>query len=156
MDVQKDKIFYCNENGIYGTDHNVTLLELLVDERLSSFQDETWSIKGLFSVSEKVFLVFVQSFSGEEMEIFRYEYDANLPAQPEHELVVYSLKDNSVIQKIVADFQATHPEVFVRYEVGMSDSSVKDETDAISSLNTEIMAGNGPDVLSLNGLPWES
>ena len=44
----------------------------------------------------------------------------------------------------------------MRYEVGMSDSSVKDETDAISSLNTEIMAGNGPDVLILNGLPWES
>ncbi len=156
MDIQKDKIFYCGENGIYGTDRNVTLTELLVDGRLSSFSDETYSVKGLFSVSEKVFLVFVQSFSGAEMEIFRYEYDAGLPTQPEHELVVYSLKENSVIQKIISDFQLSHPEVFVRYEVGMSDSSIEDETDAISSLNTEIMAGNGPDVLILNGLPWKS
>ncbi len=156
MDTQKDRIFYCNENGIYGTDHNVALTELLVDGRLSSFVDETYSVKGLFSVSEKVFLVFVQSFSGADMEIFRYEYDADLPTQPEHELVVYSLKGNSVIEKIISDFQSAHPEVFVQYEVGMSDSSAKDETDAISSLNTEIMAGNGPDVLILNGLPWES
>lgn len=156
MDIQKDKIFYCGENGIYGTDPNATLTELLVDGRLSSFSDETYSVKGLFSVSEKVFLVFVQSFSGAEMEIFRYEYDADLPTQPEHELVVYSLKDNSVVEKIISDFQSAHPDVLVKHEVGMSDSSLKDETDAISSLNTEIMAGNGPDVLILNGLPWKS
>lgn len=156
IDTQKDKIFYCNETGIYGTDSNVALSELLVDGKLSSFSDETYDVKGLFCVSEKVFLVFVQGFPGEKMEILRYEYDADLPTQPEHELVVYSLKDNSVVEKIISDFQSAHPDVLVRYEVGMSDSSVKDETDAISSLNTEIMAGNGPDVLILNGLPWES
>ena len=156
IDTQKDKIFYCNETGIYGTDYNMALSELLVDGKLSSFSDETYDVKGLFCVSEKVFLVFVQRFSGEEMELLRYEYDADLPTQPEHELVVYSLKDNSVVEKIISDFQSAHPDVFVRYEIGMSDSSAKDETDAISSLNTEIMAGNGPDVLILNGLPWES
>lgn len=156
IDTQKDKIFYCNETGIYGTDNNAVLSELLVDGRLSSFSDEVYSIKGFFHISEKVFLVFVQDFSGADMEVLRYEYDADLPTQPEHELVVYSLKDNSVIEKIISDFQSTHPDVFVQHEVGMSDSSAKDETDAISSLNTEIMAGNGPDVLILNGLPWES
>lgn len=156
IDTQKDKIFYCNETGIYGTDSNVALSELLVDGKLSSFSDETYDVKGLFCVSEKIFLVFVQGFSGEKMEILRYEYDADLPTQPEQELVVYSLKDNSVVEKIISDFQSSHPDVLVRYEVGMGDSSAKDETDAISSLNTEIMAGNGPDVLILNGLPWES
>ena len=90
------------------------------------------------------------------MELLRYEYDADLPTQPEHELVVYSLKDNSVVEKIISDFQSAHPDVLVKHEVGMGDSSLKDETDAISSLNTEIMAGNGPDVLLLNGLPWKS
>lgn len=156
MDTQKDKIFYCNETGIYGTDRNMTLSELLVDGKLSSFSDETYDVKGLFRVSEKVFLVFVQGFSGEKMEILRYEYNADLPARPEHELAVYSLKDNSVVEKIVSDFQVSHPDVFVQYEVGMSDAAAKEEADAISSLNTEIMAGNGPDVLILNGLPWES
>ncbi|MCI9083511.1 MAG: carbohydrate ABC transporter substrate-binding protein [Lachnospiraceae bacterium] len=156
IDAKKDKIFYCNETGIYGTDSKEALSELLVDGKLSRFSDETYNVKGFFSVSESVFLVFVQAFPGAEMEVLRYEYDADLPTMPEHELVVYSLKENSVIEKIISDFQLAHPQVFVRYEVGMSDSSVKDETDAISSLNTEIMAGNGPDVLILNGLPWDS
>ncbi len=156
IDVQKDKIFYCNETGIYGTDCNAALSELLVDGRLSSFSEEAYDVKGFFSVSERVFLVFVQNFSGAEMEVSRYEYDADLPAQPEQELVIYSLKDNSVIEKIISDFQSSHPDIFVQHEVGMGDSSAKEESDAISSLNTEIMAGNGPDVLILNGLPWES
>lgn len=156
IDTQKDKIFYCNETGIYGTDYNMALSELLVDGKLSRFSDETYDVKGFFRVSEKVFLVFVQEFSGKEMELLRYEYDADLPTQPEHELVVYSLKDNSVVEKIISDFQSAHPDVLVKHEVGMGDSSLKDETDAISSLNTEIMAGNGPDVLILNGLPWKS
>lgn len=156
MDTQKDRIFYCNETGIYGTDCNMALSELLVDGTLSSFSDESYSVKGFFRVSEKVFLVFVQDFSGAEMEVLRYVYDADLPTRPEHELSVYSLKDNSVVEKIISDFQASHPDVFVRYEVGMSEAAAKEEADAISSLNTEIMAGNGPDVLILNGLPWES
>ena len=158
MDVntQKDKIFYCNETGIYCTDRNAALSELLVDERLSSFADENYNIKGLFCVNEKVFLMFVQTISGAEMELLRYEYDADLPTQPEHKLVVYSLKENSVIEKIISDFNLSHPDVLVEYEVGMSDAAAKEEADAINSLNTEIMAGNGPDVLILNGLPWES
>lgn len=67
IDTQKDKIFYCNETGIYGTDYNMALSELLVDGKLSSFSDETYDVKGFFRVSEKVFLVFVQEFSGKEM-----------------------------------------------------------------------------------------
>lgn len=156
INAQKDKIFYCSETGIYGTDRNAALSELLVDDRLSSFTDDNYNIKGLFCVNEKVFLMFVQTISGGEMELLRYEYDADLPTQPEHKLVVYSLKENSVIEKIISDFNLSHPDVLVEYEVGMNDAAAKEEADAISSLNTEIMAGNGPDVLILNGLPWES
>lgn len=156
IDVRKEKVFYCNEQGIYGTDYNAALTELLVDGDLSSFSDVNSSIKGFCSLSEEEFLVFVQNAFGGDMELLRYVYDEELPAQPEHELVVYSLEENDVMDKIIFDFQSSHPEVLVEYEVGMAESTAKEEADAISNLNTEIMAGNGPDVLVLNGLPWES
>ncbi len=156
VDVSKEKIFYCNEQGIYGTDYAAALTELLVDGRVSSFSDINTTIKGFCSVNGEEFLLFVQDASGGDMELLQYVYDEELPAQPDQELVVYSLEESAIIDKIVFDFQSSHPEVRMEYEVGMAASTVKEEADAISSLNTEIMAGNGPDVLILNGLPWES
>lgn len=158
MDVntQEEKIFYCNRTGIYGTDYHSTLTELLVDGNLSRFSDISYDIKRLCSVEENVFLLFVENVSGSGMELLRYEFDAEMPAQPEHELVVYSLKSNYVLEKMISDYQTSHPEVQIVHEVGMEDAAVKEEADAISILNTEMMAGSGPDVLLLNGLPWES
>ncbi len=158
MDVneKEQKIYYCNEQGIYGTDFNLALTELLVDGGMSSFSDRSYSIMRLCSLPENVFLLFVQGISGAGMELLRYEFDAEMPTRPEHRLVVYSLKDNYVLEKLVSDFQSSHPQVQVVHEVGMDDTAAKEEADAVSSLNTEIMAGNGPDVLLLNGLPWES
>lgn len=156
VNVEKEKIFYCNEGGIYGTDYGMALTELLADGKLSVFSSEESSVKGFFAVNEKVFLLFTQNYNRAGMEALRYVYDETLPTQPKQELAVYSLKENKVAKKIVSDFQASHPEVSVEYEVGMKDDAAREEADAISSLNTEIMAGNGPDVLILNGLPWKS
>ncbi len=158
MDVntREEKIFYSNKTGIYGTDDHNTLTELLVDGKRSRFSDISYDIKRLCSVEGDVFLLFVQSVAGAGMELLRYEFDAEMPARPEHELVVYSLKNNYVLEKMISDFQSSHPEVQMIHEVGMEEAAVKEEADAIGILNTEMMAGTGPDVLLLNGLPWES
>ncbi len=158
MDVntREEKIFYSNKTGIYGTDDHNTLTELLVDGKRSSFSDISYDIKRLCRVEGDVFLLFVQSAAGAGMELLRYEFDAEMPARPEHELVVYSLKNNYVLEKMISDFQSSHPEVQMIHEVGMEEAAVKEEADAIGILNTEMMAGTGPDVLLLNGLPWES
>lgn len=156
INAKEEKIFYCNRTGIYGTDNQITLTELLVDGNLSSFSDISYDIKRLCHVDANVFLLFVQSAAREEIELLRYEFDKEMPSQPEHELVVYSLKENYVLDKMISDFRSSHPEVRLIHEVGMDDTAVKEEADAISILNTEMMAGDGPDVLILNGLPWES
>lgn len=156
VDVPKEKIFYCNEQGIYSMDYAAALTELLVDGSMSSFSDVNNSIKGFCSVNGEEFFVFMQDAAGGDMKLLRYVYDEELPAQPEQELVVYSLEESAIVDKIVFDFQSSHPEVRLEYKVGMAENMVKEKADAISSLNTEIMAGNGPDVLLLNGLPWES
>lgn len=156
VDDKNGRIFYCNETGIYGSDSQLALTELLVDGAWSSLSDINYDVKKFLQVEENVFLAFVQNFSGTRMELLRYEYDSELPVQPEEKLVVYSLKNNNTVKKIISDFQSSHPEVWVEYQVGMEDAGAKEEADAISSLNTEMMAGKGPDILILNGLPWES
>ncbi len=62
----------------------------------------------------------------------------------------------NISRKIVSDFKLKYPDVLVKYEVGMEESSAEMESDVMDRLNTEIMAGNGPDILILNNLPWKS
>lgn len=153
---REDRIFYCDETGIYGTDSGLAFRELLVDGKRSRFGNEIdYAVQRLCCISENVFLVFVENTSLKK-ELLRYEYDETLDTEPKQELFVYSLKENDIAEKLIGDFQSSHPEVYVTYQVGLEQGAGKTEADAINSLNTEIMAGNGPDVLILNNLPWEA
>ena len=153
---ENQKFYYCNETGIYSSDHTMSLTELLVDGNLSSFSDITSTLRYFCQMDETIFLVFLETTDSDGLKLLRYEYDPDLPTQPEHELKIYSLYSNYNLQRLVSDFHSTHPNVLVTYEAGMESSGAKSESDAISILNTEIMAGKGPDVLFLNGLPWNS
>ena len=52
-------------------------------------------------------------------------------------------------------FEEKFPEYQVVIDVGVSEEDGKTVSDAIRSLNTEIMAGNGPDIILMDGLPIE-
>lgn len=155
MKSEKNKIYGIDTTGIYGTDSQIKVRELLVDGALGSFSDEDCTSNRLVSVSEDVFLLVLVNSAGEKT-LFRYKYDPDIPTRPDNELTVYTLKNNVIMKMLVSDFRKEHPEIYVRYEVGLDGSSVKNTSDAINALNTEILAGNGPDILVLNNLPWES
>lgn len=157
VNLKNNTLFYCNKSGIYGTDEKGALTELLVDGELSSFSNYIdYYIEKLCYVNKNIFLVFMENSISSQKELFRYEYDEELAAYPQKELTIYSLKKNNIIQKIVSDFKLKYPDVLVKYEVGMEESSAEMESDVMDRLNTEIMAGNGPDILILNNLPWKS
>mgnify|MGYP000313314404 CR=1 FL=1 len=54
-----------------------------------------------------------------------------------------------------ADFQKKNPDVYVKKLIGLSGNNSVTADDAIKALNTDIMAGKGPDVLVTDGLPVE-
>ena len=68
---------------------------------------------------------------------------------------LYTLKDNDQLQQSAKLFEEKFPEYQVVIDVGVSEEDGKTVSDAIRSLNTEIMAGNGPDIILMDGLPIE-
>lgn len=70
-------------------------------------------------------------------------------------LRIYSLKENG-IRQAAALFQEKHPELAVTFETGYTGEEGVTLSDAIRTLNTELMAGEGPDILLLDGLPADS
>lgn len=75
--------------------------------------------------------------------------------QKDDAIHLYTLKDNENLHQSVKLFEDKYPEYKVIIDVGVSDEDGMTVSDAIRSLNTELMAGNGPDILLLDGLPIE-
>lgn len=80
----------------------------------------------------------------------------NIKKNDKPALTVYMLKDDDRVWKSVRAFNIANPEYDVKVEVGISEEDSVTRTDAIKKLNTELMAGEGPDIIFLDGLPIES
>lgn len=70
-------------------------------------------------------------------------------------LRLYTLKENENLWQSAKLFMEKYPKYPVVIEMGISEEDGKTVSDAIRSLNTEIMAGNGPDIILMDGLPIE-
>lgn len=88
--------------------------------------------------------------------LVRYHFDASIPAMPDKELRIYSLEEQGSVRRAAAIWKEEHTDIYVRYEVGMEGEDGVTREDAIRKLNTRILAGDGPDVIILDGLPVDS
>ena len=64
--------------------------------------------------------------------------------------------ENYSIRQAISSYAKEHPDTYVKYEIGLTYGDGTTQSDALKTLNTEIMAGNGPDVIILDGLSAES
>lgn len=139
----------CDE-GIYSHTLGGGTMEKLLEGSLYSMGDPSEYIFGMLTQPDNCFLVLYLNAVG------TCRYDADMPTLPEKELKVYSLEKDDVVQRAVSQFQKAHQDVYVNYEVGLDENSGQTKEDVIKTLNTEILAGNGPDVLILDGFPMDS
>ena len=94
--------------------------------------------------------------SGGGQTLCRYVYD---PAKTvENTLTVYSLEESALVRQTIAEWNTLHPETRIEYTVGMTNAEGTGATreDVIRQLNTELLAGTGPDLLILDGLAGDS
>lgn len=148
--MDKDNTLYLAcQDGLYQCTAGESPKQLL-QGTLCSMGDPSNGKYGMLVEDGPVFLVLFSS------GLSRFTYDETMPATPDKELKVYSLKKDQTLQQAVSAYQKAYQDVFVKYEVGMSGENGLTAEDAIKALNTEIMAGNGPDVIMLDGLPIES
>lgn len=147
---EKGIIYLAGEKGLYRHVIGGSALEQLIDGALCSLGNPAYSIQSMIALENNEFLVM---FAGCRM--IHYVYDPDIPTIPSEKLVVYGLEDNEIIRQAINLYQASHPDVHIQFECGMDGDSITRE-DALKSLNTQIMAGEGPDVLLLDNMPLAS
>lgn len=148
---QEDIVYFAYSGGLYRHVIGGTAIEQIIDGAVSSFGDPSMRLTDMVMLPDNEFVV--AYFGG---ELYRYSYDPNVPTVPDKQLRVYSLAENYSMRQAVSLFQKKHPDIFIRYEIGMSGKDGVTREDAVRNLNTKIMSGEGPDILLLDGLPQTS
>ncbi|MDE6687315.1 MAG: extracellular solute-binding protein [Lachnospiraceae bacterium] len=75
----------------------------------------------------------------------------NVPAE---EITVYTLYSQEYLEYTVRQFEEKYPDIKVNIEVGREEGSNTTIAEAINALNTQLLAGNGPDVIIMDDLNY--
>lgn len=148
---EEDILYIAGAKGLHRHVIGGSAMEQVIDGSLSTFGNPAHRILAVVLLENNEFLALF-----DDSRLVRFTYDPDMPTVPGERLSVYSLKENSTIQQAISLYQMANPEVLVQYEVGMGQDSSITREDALKSLNTKIMAGEGPDVLILDGMPIAS
>lgn len=149
---QDERMLYCDSTGIYSHVIGGNAMEQIVDGKLTSIGDpSTGLIKMVMGKDDKTLYLGVSTEEG--IKLLRYVYSEDTPAVPSKEIKVYTLQENLELQQAISMFQKENPDYYVSLETALSEDSSVTLTDALKTLNTEIMAGKGPDLLVLDGMP---
>lgn len=152
--TQEDGILYvaCRQ-GVYRHVLGGNAMEQIIEGSFSSFGDPTLGICDVALLESGEFLLLPTG-----TQLIRFTYDPNEPTVPEKQLKVYSLEENSRLRQAISAYQKAYPDVYIHYETGMTEGSAVTRMDALKNLNLELMGGNGPDVIVLDGIdaaPYE-
>ena len=78
--------------------------------------------------------------------------DGTVTAVEKQEITLWSLRYAPFVEQAVDTFNNISNSITVKYEYGVSDDNGVTIKDAVNALNTELLAGKGPDVILTDGL----
>lgn len=148
------EVYFCNNKGLYRFVVGGNVVEQVINGELNSISSPGVYFKSLIAMEDHSFLLSCEDNGS--IKLLKYTYKDDVPAMPDTELKVYALEDSTSLRQIISAFQKSHPDVFVSLEIGMTGDDAMTTADALRTLNTNIMAGKGPDILLLDGMPIEN
>lgn len=152
--INEEGFAYATNDGIYYHTIGGNVSELLVNGSITSLTDTSIGFGSLVMADKEHFLV--QIVMDGKAKILFYQYEPDVSAVPEAELRVYALNDTVVLRQMIASYQKKNPDTYVNLQIGLSEEDGMTTEDALRALSTEILAGNGPDVMILDGMPVEN
>lgn len=149
--VSGEDLYACCPQGVFRAEKDGGNFQKIMDAGKYHFSKEYGSLLNLFMAEDGFFVTYAE----ESGVLKKYA-----PRNPDEEYLgsftIYSLEDDDLILDMVAEFQTMHPEIDVFYETGEGGEGSTTASDRIRALNARLLAGDGPDVLVLDGLPADS
>lgn len=154
-----DNIYSLNARGISVLQKDGSLWQTIVEGDLTTLSDQTMVFRA-FAVMEKEKAAYaVLAYDSQyNTKLYYYHFDENVASVPSTQMNVYSLYLNPTIRQAIIKYQSEHPDVLINYTYAIENGEASNAnlSDTIRALNTELLAGNGADILVLDGLPRDS
>ncbi len=151
--VQNNDIYACTMKGIYRAPKAGGKFQKILDSGTYHFAKESGVLLKFFVVGDAFYIVY-----GEDKGVIKkyFPKDSEEVEIITNSLTIYSLESNDVIIDMISEFQEKYPDTEIVYETGKEVEGSITISDCIRTLNVRILAGDGPDILVLDGLPAES
>lgn len=146
-------VYLIDNTGIYRHTFGGTIWEKLVDGGTNTIGLPDFYPVFLTLDAETPYASF---YVGGGEQLLSYRYDAKASTNADKELNVFSLYANETVQQAIVAFSRARSDVKITYTVAMESASGGTEQDYSKALNTELLAGTGPDILILDHLPVAS
>lgn len=154
-----ESIYYLTGKGLFHYKFGGSVMEQLIDGSMNSLGAPAFYPIALAMLDEQNLLVAANDTNSDSVggiSLLKYTWSADTPAKPEKELKVYSLYNNRELRQSISSFQKEHTDIYVNYQAAISEENGMTVSDALKTLTTEIMAGKGPDLLLLDGMPIQT
>ena len=122
-------------------------IEQVINGALNTLSDPTFHVQKILKLSDDSFTLLGWNETDESHKLLNYLYDPNMSAVPEKELKAYAFSDSTELRQAIAMYQKANPDIYINLELALSGSDAMTVSDALRTLNTNIMAGKGPDVI---------
>ena len=152
-------VYYSGEDGIYRLAPGGTLPEQVVPADGTALSIASNYPMALLHTAEGGFLVEVFGDGGTAPQMYAYNYDETLPTHADTTLTFWTLSDSTTARTAVNLFKKANPDVDVDFQIALSDEEEDTDTartDALTQLNTQLLAGEGPDVLLLDDTDYQT
>lgn len=147
-------LYLTDTTGLYRIAPGGESWERLIDGALSSFSLPSITASQLIPHGENEFLV-VFTKDGQP-QLINCIYSTDTPTLPNMELTVYSMQDNPTVSQAVGAFRQQYPNTMITIRTLNDAESGGSRDDALKALNTELLAGKGPDLFVMDALPLQS
>lgn len=126
---------------------------LLIDGKETCMYDGTGIVYTLVKQGQDHLLAAAYSESQNTLYQYAYKADKN---KEKTAVTFYTLEENAALDKVLGTYQRNKPTVQVEVETGRTKDNGVTTSDALKTLNTDILSGNGPDVICLDGISAEN
>lgn len=148
MSAKDGDFYFFNEDGIQKFSDGKKI-QLIGDENMSVVPSEVYGRRICFDEKGSMYLA-INNEKG-LAKLMRYEETDTGKKEEKDILDIYTLEEDEGVQKIAEHYQKYNENVQVNVIVGIEGESVKVD-DAVKKLNTNMLGGDGPDIVFLDGL----
>ncbi len=168
LELVDGNTYVCNTSGIHLNMKGTSLWETLLEGDQCSLNLPSVTLKDYVVGTKDEFYIVLSNKGNTDVSIKHIFFDENADSVPPIVLSIFSIDDNPTIRQAITIFQESHPEVRINFNIANPDTELKysygiknpEQTitlkDQINALNTELLAGRGPDILVLDSMPIES